>query len=230
MTLFEAGKTLQVILERELVGEKLLTLASRALDTGDLIETTGTYGTSRTGTPSLIASGWRMAAKSLHPIPFNSFTDPEARLRRRSTDLIVNPDQMRNLRLRTAVIKALRARLDAEGFLEVETPILHTVHGGASARPFRTYINAYGEDLTLRIAPELYLKRLVVGGSGPVYELGRDFRNEGADATHNPEFTVLEAYRPHADYVQMRQLTERLIKDAARAVFGTVQLPLGPKS
>ena len=230
VTLFEAGKTLQVILERELVGEKLLTLASRALDTGDLIETTGTYGTSRTGTPSLIASGWRMAAKSLHPIPFDSFTDPEARLRRRSTDLIVNPDQMRNLRLRTAVIKALRARLDTEGFLEVETPILHTVHGGASARPFRTYINAYGEDLTLRIAPELYLKRLVVGGSGPVYELGRDFRNEGADATHNPEFTVLEAYRPHADYVQMRQLTERLIKDAARAVFGTVQLPLGPKS
>ena len=171
-----------------------------------------------------------MASKSLHPIPFDSFTDPEARLRRRSTDLLVHPDQMQNLRLRTAVIKALRARLDAEGFLEVETPILHTVHGGASAHPFRTYINAYGEDLTLRIAPELYLKRLVVGGSGPVYELGRDFRNEGADATHNPEFTVLEAYRPYADYVQMRELTERLIKDAAQAVFGSVSLPLGRKA
>ena len=129
----------------------------------------GTYGVSRNGTPSLIAVSWYMASKSLHPIPFDSFTDPEARLRRRSTDLLVHPDQMQNLRLRTAVIKALRARLDAEGFLEVETPILHTVHGGASARPFRTYINAYGEDLTLRIAPELYLKRLVVGGSGPVY-------------------------------------------------------------
>ena len=230
VTLIEGDKTLQVIMERSLVGERPLSLASRNLDTGDIITVQGTYGVSRTGTLSLIASSWSMASKSLHPIPFDSFTDPEARLRRRSTDLLVHPDQMQNLRLRTAVIKALRARLDAEGFLEVETPILHTVHGGASARPFRTYINAYGEDLTLRIAPELYLKRLVVGGSGPVYELGRDFRNEGADATHNPEFTVLEAYRPYADYVQMRQLTERLIKDAARAVFGSVSLPLGRKA
>jgi len=229
-TLIEGGETLQVIMERALVGERLLSIASRNLDTGDIITVQGAYGASRNGTRSLIASSWHMASKSLHPIPFDSFTDPEARLRRRSTDLLVHPDQMQNLRLRTAVIKALRARLDAEGFLEVETPILHTVHGGASARPFRTYINAYGEDLTLRIAPELYLKRLVVGGSGPVYELGRDFRNEGADATHNPEFTVLEAYRPYADYVQMRELTERLIKDAAQAVFGSVSLPLGRKA
>ena len=228
--LIEGGETLQVVVERSLVGEHPLSLASRNLDTGDIITVRGTYGVSRNGTPSLIAASWYMASKSLHPIPFDSFTDPEARLRRRSTDLLVHPDQMQNLRLRTAVIKALRARLDAEGFLEVETPILHTVHGGASARPFRTYINAYGEDLTLRIAPELYLKRLVVGGSGPVYELGRDFRNEGADATHNPEFTVLEAYRPYADYVQMRELTERLIKDAAQAVFGSVSLPLGRKA
>jgi len=230
VTLIEEGKTLQVVMERSLVGERPLSLASRNLDTGDIITVQGTYGVSRNGTQSLITASWHMASKSLHPIPFDSFTDPEARLRRRSTDLLVHPDQMQNLRLRTAVIKALRARLDAEGFLEVETPILHTVHGGASARPFRTYINAYGEDLTLRIAPELYLKRLVVGGSGPVYELGRDFRNEGADATHNPEFTVLEAYRPYADYVQMRELTERLIKDAAQSVFGSVSLPLGHKA
>ena len=116
----------------------------------------------------------------------------------------MHPDQIQNLRLRTAVIKALRARLDAEGFLEVETPILHTVHGGASAHPFRTYINAYGEDLTLRIAPELYLKRLVVGVAVRCMSWVVISGNEGADATHNPEFTVLESYHPYADYVQMR--------------------------
>ena len=131
--------------------------------------------------------------------------------------------------MRSAIITSIRRTLDTEGFTEVETPILNTVHGGASARPFKTFINAYGADLTLRIAPELYLKRLVVGGMGAVYELGRDFRNEGADNTHNPEFTVLEAYRPYADYTDMRHLTERIIKNTAQAVYGQCVLPLGAK-
>lgn len=225
LELVEHGTTVQVVLERDVLGAESLRRV-RWADTGDHVLIRGTLGASRTGTPSLLAASWRILSKCLHPIPFDSFTDPEARLRRRSVDLIVNPEESRRLRVRAQTIRSIRRTLDADGFLEVETPMLNTVHGGASARPFTTFINAYGVDLTLRIAPELYLKRLVVGDMGPVYELGRDFRNEGADATHNPEFTVLEAYQPYADYEAMRRLTERIIKGAARAVFDAEQLPL----
>jgi lysyl-tRNA synthetase class 2 len=167
-----------------------------------------------------------MEAKSLHPVPFRSFDDPTARARQRSTDLLVHPDDVELLRRRSAVVASIRRTLADAGFLEVETPMLHTVHGGATARPFRTFINAYGLDLSLRIAPELHLKRLLVAGLGPVFELGRNFRNEGADATHNPEFTSLEVYEPHADYTTMRHLTERLVKEAARSVHGREVIPL----
>lgn len=204
-------------------------LLRHAVDTGDILIFSGVLGCSRNGTPSLLATGWAMGSKSLHAIPFGNFTDPESRLRRRSTDLLVNAEQVEYLRMRTSIITSIRATLDGGGFTEVETPILNTIHGGASARPFKTFINAYGAELYLRIAPELYLKRLVVGGMGAVYELGRDFRNEGADATHNPEFTVLEAYKPFADYNTMREVTEALIKNAARSVFGQEALPLGEK-
>jgi lysyl-tRNA synthetase class 2 len=167
-----------------------------------------------------------MEAKSLHPVPFRSFDDPTARARQRSTDLLTHPEGLDLLRQRSAVVGSHRRTLSGDGYLEVETPMLHTVHGGATARPFRTFINAYGVDLSLRIAPELYLKRLLVAGLGPVFELGRNFRNEGADATHNPEFTSLEVYRPHADYTTMRRLTERLVKEAARTLHGREVLPL----
>lgn len=225
LDLYEHGQKIQGILDVSVTGPETRERL-RMLDTGDHVLLRGTLGASRTGTPSLLVSSWETLSKSLHPIPFDSFTDPEARLRRRSVDLIVNPEESRRLRIRTMTIRAIRRTLDDAGFLEVETPMLNTIHGGATARPFKTFINAYGVDLTLRIAPELYLKRLVVGDMGPVYELGRDFRNEGADATHNPEFTVLEAYQPYADYTVMRHLTERLLKNAALAVFGTEQLPL----
>lgn len=225
LDLYRHGTRVQAVLERSACGPDLRRRV-RWLDTGDYVLLRGTVGASRTGTPSLLVSSWQITSKALHPIPFDSFTDPEARLRRRSMDLIIHPEESRRLRIRTATIRAIRRTLDESGFLEVETPMLNTVHGGASARPFKTFINAYGVDLTLRIAPELYLKRLVVGDMGPVYELGRDFRNEGADATHNPEFTVLEAYQPYADYTTMRELTERLLKNAARAVFGKEELPL----
>ena len=162
----------------------------------------------------------------MHPIPFGAFNDPEARLRQRATDLIVHPEAADMLRVRAAVVRSLRRTLEGAGYLEVDTPILHTVHGGASARPFKTFSNAYGIDLSMRIAPELYLKRLVVAGMGPLFEIGRNFRNEGADATHNPEFTSLEAYEPFGDYTTMRLLTESLVKNAARAVHGAPVLPL----
>ena len=229
LTLSEEGKQVQIIAERSLVSEREFQLLKSAVDTGDILLVTGTAGASRTGTASVIVHGWQMAAKCLHPIPYGALNDPEARIRKRSTDLLVHPQQLENLRMRSSLITAIRRTLDDAGFTEVETPILNTIHGGASARPFKTFINAYGADLTLRIAPELYLKRLVVGGLGAVYELGRDFRNEGADATHNPEFTVLEAYKPYADYTVMRKLTETLIKNAARAVYGSEVLPLGEK-
>lgn len=223
--LYEHGTVIQAVLDDAVCGPETRR-AVRWIDTGDHVLLRGRIGTSRNGTPSLIVESWEMLSKCLHPIPFDSFTDPEARLRRRSMDLIVNPAESHRLRIRSATIRSIRRTLDAHNFLEVETPMLNTVHGGASARPFKTFINAYGVDLTLRIAPELYLKRLVVGDMGPVYELGRDFRNEGADATHNPEFTVLEAYQPYADYNVMRELTERLLKNAAREVFGEEVLPL----
>lgn len=225
-TLTDSGHTVQALLESDRLGRDTVRDYARLVDRGDLILLDAKMGQSRNGTPTLDVESWQVAAKSLHPIPFGHFTDPEARLRQRSTDLLVHPDAADLLRCRTAVIRSLRRTLETEGFLEVETPILHTVHGGATARPFRTYINAYGLDLSLRIAPELYLKRLLVAGLGAVFEIGRNFRNEGADATHNPEFTSLEAYLPYADYTTMRHLTERLITLAATAVHGRPALPL----
>jgi lysyl-tRNA synthetase class 2 len=228
LTLDDGGLRLQALAEVSRAGLDAVTDLAACVDTGDLVRVAGRTGRSRAGTPSLLVDTWRMEAKALHPVPWRSFDDPQARVRRRSTDLIVHPEHVGLLRRRSAVVAALRQGLMDRGFLEVETPMLHTVHGGATARPFRTYSNAYGVDLTLRIAPELYLKRLLVGGIGPVFELGRSFRNEGADATHNPEFTSLEVYEPHADYETMRHLAEHLVKDAATAVHGRPALPLPP--
>ncbi|HWJ54432.1 MAG TPA: bifunctional lysylphosphatidylglycerol synthetase/lysine--tRNA ligase LysX, partial [Propionibacteriaceae bacterium] len=225
-TVTDAGLTAQVLLDAAAVGEHALRDFARLIDTGDLVLLTATLGRSRNGSPTLMVRSWQLAAKSLHPITFRGFSDPETRLRQRSIDLLVRPEGAQLLRHRSSVVQTLRRTLESEGFLEVETPILHTVHGGASARPFRTYSNAYGVDLSLRIAPELYLKRLLVAGLGPLFEIGRNFRNEGADSTHNPEFTSLEAYLPYADYTTMRHLTERLITAATTAVHGRPALPL----
>lgn len=227
VTLVAGADSAQAVLERDRLGAQSLREFTRLVDTGDLVRLTGTSGTSRTGTPALLVTGWRMLAKSLQPVPFGAFEDPESRLRNRSLDLITHPEAGALLACRSRVVTAIRATLAGAGFREVETPILHTVHGGASARPFTTFSNAYRVDLSLRIAPELYLKRLVVGGMGAIYEIGRNFRNEGVDATHNPEFTALEAYQPHADYTTMRHLTERIVKAAATAVHGRPVVPTG---
>ena len=225
-TLVDGADSLQVLLDATRIGRPCLDHFSEFVDVGDLVRVDGVLGHSRSGTPSLLAHAWRMEAKSLHPVPFRSFEDAGSRARQRSADLLVHPQELDLLRRRSAVVGSLRRTLGDAGFLEVETPMLHATHGGAIARPFRTFINAYGLDLTLRIAPELHLKRLLVAGLGPIFELGRNFRNEGTDATHNPEFTSLEVYQPHADYTTMRHLAERLVKDSVRALHGREVLPL----
>ncbi|MEV0799321.1 bifunctional lysylphosphatidylglycerol synthetase/lysine--tRNA ligase LysX [Kribbella sp. NPDC050281] len=222
---------LQVMLTTEDCGETAREQWRRFVDIGDHVSVTGEVVTSRRGELSIAVTSWLMAAKCLHPLPDKrkGFTDPEARVRQRHLDLIMNPDSLRMMQQRSAAVRALRNGFEARGFIEVETPMLQAVHGGANARPFATHINAYDTELFLRIAPELFLKRLSVGGMGKVFELNRNFRNEGADATHNPEFTSVEAYQPYADYQVMRELTRELLIEAATAVFGkpVVQRPDG---
>ena len=195
---------------------------TRSIDLGDLVEVTGSMGHSRNGTPSLLVTRWRLIGKCLRPLPdkFKGLTDPEARVRTRYVDLAINTDARDLITARSRILHAIRETLVGKGFLEVETPILQQIHGGANARPFVTHINAYDLDLYLRIAPELYLKRLCVGGVERVFELGRAFRNEGVDFSHNPEFTLLEAYQAHADYNVWMHGCRELIQNAAEAANG----------
>ncbi len=221
--LVDGAARLQLVVER--AGGDLAARFAADVDSGDLIRCCGVTGASRTGTASLLVDHWRTEAKALRPIRW-ALTSAAGRSRPRAEDLITRPDQVRILRQRSAVLSTVRGLLIERGFCEVETPILQTVHGGARARPFRTHLIAYGADLSLRIAPELYLKQLLVGGLGPVFEIGRNFRNEGVDASHNPEFTSLEAYQPGADYRVMLDLTRELVQAAAVAVHGRPVLPL----
>ena len=202
-----------------------------AIDLGDLVEMTGHMGFSKSGTRSLIVREWRMIGKCLRPLPnkWKGLTDPEARVRTRYVDLAVNPQSRELLKARSSVLRSVRETLFAKGFIEVETPILQQIHGGATARPFVTHINTYDMDLFLRIAPELYLKRLCVGGVERVFELGRAFRNEGVDFSHNPEFTLLEAYQAHADYKVWIDGARELIQNAAQAANGE-QTVLRPRA
>ncbi len=192
------------------------------VDIGDHVGVSGEVMTTKTGELTIEAASWALTAKCLRPLPdkHRGLTDPEAKVRRRYLDLITNPASRDVLRARSAAIHSLRHSLHARGFIELETPILQRIHGGANARPFRTHINAYDLDLYLRIAPELFLKRLAVGGVEKVFELGRTFRNEGVSFKHNPEFTMLEAYQAYADYMTMLDLTRELIQTAALAANG----------
>lgn len=222
---------IQVLFDRERVGDKMDSFDSD-FDLGDLIEVSGTIGRSKKGEFSLLASDWRMNAKCLHPLPdkWKGLTDPESRVRQRYVDLAINRSARELMIARSNVVKSLRDSLSDRGYMEVETPILQQVHGGANAAPFITHINAYNLDLYLRIAPELYLKRLCVGGMDKVFEIGRVFRNEGADFKHNPEFTILEAYEAHSDYERAMVLCRELIQKAAVAAHGReiVLRPDGP--
>ncbi|MHB2021872.1 MAG: lysine--tRNA ligase [Mycobacteriales bacterium] len=218
-TLAEGATELQVMLGYDQLGEQLSRWKSQ-VDLGDHLSVTGEVISSRRGELSVRATSWQFAAKALQPLPdkYRGLTDPETRIRRRYLDMIVNSETRAAVAARATVLSRLRAVLAEHGYLEVETPVLQPVHGGATARPFKTHLNAFALDVYLRIALELYLKRLVVGGFERVYEIGRIFRNEGVDATHNPEFTMLEAYEAYGDYLTMAALTRELIREAAAAL------------
>ena len=198
----------------------------KKLDLGDIIGITGFVFKTRMGEISIHVKSYRLLAKSLRPLPekFHGLKDPDTRYRQRYLDLIVNPEVKKTFIVRSRVISAIRRFLDARDFLEVETPMLNTIPGGAAARPFITHHNALDIDMYLRIAPELYLKRLIVGGLERVYELGRMFRNEGMDIKHNPEFTMMEVYQAYTDYKGMMELAESMIPEVAREVLGTTKI------
>jgi len=221
-TIRDGTGDIQVMISLSRAGEQALAAWKREVDLGDHIGVEGEVIASRTGELSVFADSFAITAKALRPLPEKraGLTDPEARVRQRYVDLIINPAARRMAELRATVTRSLREELHARGFLEAETPVLQVLHGGANARPFVTRSNAYDIELYLRIALELYLKRLVVGGIEKVYEIGRIFRNEGADTTHNPEFTMLEAYEAYANYDTIGTLTRELIQAAAQAALG----------
>src|SRR3984885_4890694 len=222
-TLRDGTGDIQGMISLARVGEDALARWKRDVDLGDHIGVTGEVITSRSGELSVLADSFMITAKSLRPLPEKhaGLTDAESRVRQRYVDLIVNPEARRVAELRAAVMHSIRSQLNERGFLEVETPVLTPLHGGENARPFLTHANAYDSKVYLRIALELYLKRLVVGGIERVYEIGRIFRNEGADAAHNPEFTMLEAYEAYGDYNTIGELTRELVQGAAVAAFGS---------
>ena len=216
------GTELQAMFSLDKIGENQLEIWKSEIDLGDIVSVTGEVITSKRGELSILANSFMLAAKSLRPLPVeHKPLSEESRVRMRYVDLIVRPEARSNARLRPAVMKSLRQTFSSRDFLEVETPMLQVMHGGAAARPFKTFSNAYEMDLFLRIAPELYLKRCVVGGLEKVFEINRNFRNEGADSSHSPEFAMIETYEAYGDWHTMAQLTKNLVQDAAKAVFGS---------
>jgi lysyl-tRNA synthetase class 2 len=223
-TLRDGSGELQMMLSLDRLGEERLGEWKRDVDLGDHVSVDGEVVSSRRGELSVMAQSWTLASKALRPLPekWHGLADEEARVRRRYLDLIVNPDARRLFETRAKVLGSLRKTLADRGFVEAETPILQAIHGGATARPYASHMNAFDMPVYLRIALELYLKRLVVGGVERVYEIGRNFRNEGVDATHANDFTMLEAYEAYGDYDTMADLTRALILDAARATGSTI--------
>jgi len=228
----------QVWIKEERVGEEAQELFNKDLDLFDFIEVSGTMMRTRRGEVTVLADDYRLLAKALSPLPvvkerrledgtverYGGFTDAEERYRQRYADLAVNPQVREIFVIRARTVRAIRDFLDGEGFIEVETPILQPIYGGAAARPFITHHNQLDQDLYLRISFELYLKRLLVGMYDAVYEIGRDFRNEGVSRKHNPEFTQVEWYKAYIDYHQVMDITERLVAFVAQQVKGTTTI------
>ena len=224
--IMDSGGRIQIFISRDSLGESMYN-TFKLLDIGDFIGISGEVFKTKTGEISIKASSIILLSKSIRPLPvvkekdgklFDSFTDKEQRYRNRHLDLILNPEVKNTFYKRSKIIKSLREFLDEKGFLEVETPILQPIYGGANARPFMTYHNALDQKLFLRIADELYLKRLIIGGLEKVYEISKDFRNEGIDRNHNPEFTMLEFYCAYWDYEDCMNVVEDLIRHAAEQV------------
>jgi lysyl-tRNA synthetase class 2 len=223
------GTRLQVMLSLAEVGEEALESWKHDVDLGDHVFVRGRVISSRRGELSVMASEWQMASKALRPLPvLHKDLSEESRVRQRYADLIVRQEARDMVRTRSRITSAVRATLESQGYLEIETPVLQLIHGGAAARPFRTHMNAFDQEMTLRIALELNLKKAVVGGVDRVFEIGRIFRNEGVDSTHSPEFTMLEAYQAYGDLGTIADLTRDLVLAAADAVGSRkVQTPAG---
>ncbi len=225
LTILEDGVRLQMSVKKTEVDAATFDFAE-ALDIGDFLRVEGVVWRTRKGELTIDARKLEILAKALRPLPekWHGLTDTEVRFRHRYLDLISNPESREIAIVRSRAISAVRAYLDAQGFLEVETPILQPLYGGASARPFTTHHNTYDQKLYLRISDELYLKRLIVGGLDRVYEVGHNFRNEGVSRKHNPEFTMMECYQAYADYRDMMNLAEGMLQSVAQKVRGTLTL------
>ncbi|MAU80598.1 lysine--tRNA ligase [Gordonia sp. Z-3] len=217
------GTQLQAMISFNGVGEEALTRWKADVDLGDIVFVHGEVISSRTGELSVMADSWEMASKALRPLPVaHKEMNEETRVRQRYVDLIMRPEARANARTRIAVMSELRNALSRRDFLEVETPMLQTLHGGAAARPFVTHSNAFDMDLYLRIAPELFLKRCIVGGIERVFEINRNFRNEGADSTHSPEFAMLETYQAYGTYDDAAVMTRELVQEVSQGALGTL--------
>jgi len=216
------GTELQAMFSLDKIGQESIDSWKSDIDLGDIVSVTGEIITSKRGELSILANSWKLASKSLRPLPNDHKPmSEETRVRMRYVDLIVRPEARSNARLRPQVMRSLRETFHNQNFIEVETPMLQVMHGGAAARPFKSFSNAYDMDLYLRIAPELFLKRCVVGGIERVFEINRNFRNEGADSSHSPEFAMIESYQAYGDWRSIADLTRELVQNAAMSVAGS---------
>jgi lysyl-tRNA synthetase class 2 len=229
--------TIQLWVSRADLGDEWFERFRDEIDTFDIVQASGVLRRTRTGEPSLLIQSLGLLSKALNPPPekWHGLSDQEERHRQRYLDLIVNPEVRENFRKRALLVSTMRRVLEGRNFVEVETPTLQPIYGGALAKPFVTHHNQLGQDLYLRIAVELYLKRLIVGGMGRVYEISKVFRNEGVDRTHNPEFTMMECYQAFADYHDVMELVETICRETALALYGTTvveyqgqQIDFGP--
>jgi lysyl-tRNA synthetase class 2 len=217
---------IQAYFKKDRLGERGYQFFLNNFDIGDFIEVRGVLFKTKRGEKTVEASDFKILAKSLLPLPekWHGLKDIEERFRKRYLDLIFNPEVKKKFEIRSKIIREIRNFLEKEGFLEVETPILQPIYGGTKAKPFKTHLNALDVDLYLRVAPELYLKRLLVGGFEKVYEIGKCFRNEGIDRQHNPDFTMLEFYWAYADYKEMMKFVEKMFENLLKKVFGSLKI------